>query len=126
MLVIKDLATAFFNMGTFNITLTGGEPLLRDDIFEIIEEFRNKGLRVKLYSNASLLDRDKCIRLKELGISQFSTTIFSLNPQINDCITCKNDSLNFILPNIALLEELCVPVQIKMPILKMNYDCWSW
>ena len=37
LLVIKDLATAFFNMGTFNITLTGGEPLLRDDIFEIIE-----------------------------------------------------------------------------------------
>ena len=125
LLVIKDLATAFFNMGTFNITLTGGEPLLRDDIFEIIEEFRNKGLRVKLYSNASLLDRDKCIRLKELGISQFSTTIFSLNPQINDCITCKNDSLNFILTNIALLEELCVTVQIKMPILKMNYESYE-
>lgn len=122
---IKELANDFFEMGVFNVTLTGGEIFLRDDIFEIIEVFRSKGLKVNLYSNGSILDRGKCRYLQELGINQFSTTIFSLEPEINDYITRHNNSLDTILHNLSLLEEYNIPILVKMPVMKMNYGSYA-
>lgn len=122
---IEELSNAFFEMGAFNITLTGGEIFLRDDIFEIIKAFRKVGLKVSLYSNGSILDREKCGKLRDLGIHQFSTTIFSLEPEINDAITCRKNSLRTILLNLSLLEEYGIPIQVKMPIMKMNYKSYA-
>lgn len=48
---IQELAESFFEMGVFNVTLTGGEIFLREDILEIVEAFRCKGIKVNLYSN---------------------------------------------------------------------------
>ena len=122
---IKELAESFFEMGVFDVTLTGGEIFLRDDILEIVEAFRSRGLRVQLFSNGSLLNREVCEKLKSLGIYQFSTTIFSLDAEINDYITCHRNSLATILSNISLLQEYEIPIEIKMPIMKSNYSSYA-
>ena len=121
---MQELAESFFEMGVFNVTLTGGEIFLREDILEIVEAFRSKGLKVSLYSNGSILDREKCERLSQLGISIFSTTIFSLDEEINDYITQRKNSLRTILKNILLLDEYNIPIEIKMPIMKQNYKSY--
>lgn len=51
---------------TKEIKLVGGEPLVRDDIFELIRFWDNEGRRVILQTNLTLMDEKKIINLKEL------------------------------------------------------------
>jgi len=60
------------------IQLSGGEPLLREDICEVaraIKNHPNKLPYIILVSNASLLTRDKYIKLKEAGINRISVSL---------------------------------------------------
>lgn len=51
---------------SFNVT--GGEPLLRRDLFDILETMGRKGFDLYLLSNGILIDREKAERLSQLGI----------------------------------------------------------
>lgn len=51
---------------SFNVT--GGEPFLRRDLFEILETMGRKGFDLYLLSNGILIDREKAERLSQLGV----------------------------------------------------------
>jgi radical SAM protein with 4Fe4S-binding SPASM domain len=51
---------------SFNIT--GGEPFLRKDLFEILSEIRGRGYDVFVLTNGTLIDESRARSLKELGI----------------------------------------------------------
>ncbi|MEM3659092.1 MAG: radical SAM protein [Thermoproteota archaeon] len=59
-------------MGVRNLHLTGGEPLLRKDVFEILDAAEN-GISVSLFTNLSGITRDKARRLSSLGIHVFTS-----------------------------------------------------
>ena len=118
--VVKKLLNDLRNMGTFSVLFTGGEVFLRDDIFDIIAYARSLHMRVTILSNASLLNESKIEKLSNLCITEFSTTIFSLIPDINDSITGKDESLKPILENLELLRRAQIKVRVKMPIMKKN------
>ena len=48
------------------IHFTGGDPLLREDIFDLIYEAKKRGIRVGILGNSFLLNEDTVKRLKEL------------------------------------------------------------
>ncbi|MFZ1947187.1 MAG: radical SAM protein [bacterium] len=61
---LRILAKAIDETGCGEITLSGGEPLLRDDIFEIVRFIKKRGVKVALVTNGTLLTDqrvDKCI-----------------------------------------------------------------
>lgn len=60
---IKRLIDEMVNIGTSGIGFTGGEPLLRDDIFELITYVKQQGIPVTLNTNGILLNNDQ-IRTK--------------------------------------------------------------
>jgi MoaA/NifB/PqqE/SkfB family radical SAM enzyme len=59
------------------VQLSGGEPLLRDDIVDIAHEIKepNGSPYLILVTNGSLLDRDKYLRLCDAGVDQFSISL---------------------------------------------------
>lgn len=58
---------------SFNIT--GGEPFLRSDLFEILRELRDKGFAVFLLTNGALVSRERAKMLAELGVSGVQVSI---------------------------------------------------
>jgi radical SAM protein with 4Fe4S-binding SPASM domain len=112
------------NLGTLNITLTGGEVFLRDDILSIIEYARQLGFRIFILSNGSLVNEETAKKLSDLYISEFSTTIFSMNKNINDKITGKKGSLNKIMLGLKELKKNNVRVFVKCPITNINVDTY--
>ena len=52
--LIDEMAAA----GTYRVGLYGGEPLLRDDIFTIVQHAKKKGLMVHLYTNGLLVKQN--------------------------------------------------------------------
>ncbi|WP_029952117.1 radical SAM/SPASM domain-containing protein [Hippea sp. KM1] len=47
------------------VVLTGGEPLLREDVFDIADFIHSKGMRVGLATNGTLIDEDMALRIKK-------------------------------------------------------------
>src|SRR5271170_4362712 len=50
-------------LGVMQLHLSGGEPVLRDDLFELIEHARARDLYTNLITGGTLLDEDKLRRL---------------------------------------------------------------
>ena len=78
--VIDDIA-AFSNPV---IVLTGGEPLLRDDIFDIAEYGSKKGLRMCLATNGTLINEALCEKIKSSGIKMVSLSLDGATAEIHD------------------------------------------
>lgn len=93
-----------------NVSLTGREIFLREDLFDIIEYARNLYMRIFLLSNATLLNEQIVARLADLSIANFSTSIYSLDENVHDNITGKKGSLKSTLKNIQLLKEYNIEV----------------
>lgn len=57
--------------------ISGGEPLLRKDIYDIVSELKNRGglPYIVFVSNAHLLTEEKYLKLKELGVDEFSISL---------------------------------------------------
>lgn len=63
--VVEDLA----QYGVPGVLLSGGEPLVHPRFFEIATHAREKGMRVTLSTNGTMIDRDVAKRLKELNFA---------------------------------------------------------
>lgn len=63
--VIQDLA----DFGVPVILFSGGEPLVRKDIFELAELAVSKGMRTVISTNGTLIDRSTARKLKSIGLS---------------------------------------------------------
>ncbi len=58
-----------------SFTLTGGEPFLRPDLWEILEEVRGRGHDAWLLSNGTLVDPPTAARLASLGVRGVQVSI---------------------------------------------------
>ncbi len=76
---IENLADSIEAAHPISVTLTGGEPLLRGDICEIVSLFRKRGILVGIATNGILLDRAAAESLKEAGVSWFEVSVTSIS-----------------------------------------------
>jgi len=53
----RHLAGVFHDLGVYQVSIAGGEPLLREDIFGIIDGFARQGMSVNLCTNGTLLEK---------------------------------------------------------------------
>jgi radical SAM protein with 4Fe4S-binding SPASM domain len=72
--MFDDFATS----GVFDVAVSGGEPLTRRDIFEVIEYAIGLGIRVGLGSNGSTVTPHVARRLKEIGLDRLQISIDGL------------------------------------------------
>jgi MoaA/NifB/PqqE/SkfB family radical SAM enzyme len=71
--VVGDILRQAHKLGLIHVNVTGGEPMIRKDIFELIDVIP-KDVVVSIVTNSTLIDEEKIRRLKEVGVStiQFS------------------------------------------------------
>jgi radical SAM protein with 4Fe4S-binding SPASM domain len=56
------------DLGVDSVTLTGGEPFVRDDVWQIIELILEHGVRLSIITNATLIDKESAKRLAKLPV----------------------------------------------------------
>jgi AdoMet-dependent heme synthase len=66
------------------LILSGGEPLLRKDIFELIRYGTERGLKMAMGSNGMLIDDAVARKLKDAGITTVSISLDSSTPELHD------------------------------------------
>jgi AdoMet-dependent heme synthase len=66
------------------IVLSGGEPLLREDVFEIARYGTDRGLRMCLATNGTLVTDDICNKIKDSGIRMVSLSLDGSEEAVHD------------------------------------------
>ena len=102
---IKRLAKVFSKLGVQKIRLTGGEPTVRKDFFEIIKILKDVGIKkVTITTNGYHLDK-KAQMLVDSGLNGINISIDSLDRKTFKSIT-GHDRLPEILKGIQILQDL--------------------
>jgi radical SAM protein with 4Fe4S-binding SPASM domain len=66
------------------LILTGGEPLLRSDLYKIVREATERGFMVVVGSNGTALTESNVAKLKAAGVQGMSLSLHSLDPDTHD------------------------------------------
>ena len=66
------------------IVLSGGEPLMRKDVFEIAQYGTDKGLRMCLATNGTLVNDEVCRKIKDSGIRIVSLSLDGSEERVHD------------------------------------------
>lgn len=82
--VVRQVATDF-DPRRIMVAVTGGEPLMKEGVFEIFAELRRLGFPYGMVSNACLLDAAAAARLVEVGIGSISLSM-DAPPPLNDAL----------------------------------------
>src|SRR5712692_1134485 len=101
---IKGILDQLAAAGVFFLVVSGGEPLLRKDCFEILQHARALSFNVKLKTNALLIGEREVIWIRDLGIEQIQISVYSHRPEVHDSITKVRGSLKRTLAAIRRLK----------------------
>ena len=102
------------------LILTGGEPLLRPDIYDIAEYGTNKGLRVVLATNGTLVTPEVARRLKDAGIKRISISIDGSDATTHDDFRRELGSFDSSLKAIQYIKNAGIGYQINSTVTKRN------
>lgn len=117
---IKDLLDQMAEAGVLLLTLSGGEPLIRKDCFEILEYARTLLFSVKLKTNAILIRKKEAQRLRALGVEQIQISVYSHRPEVHDGITKVRGSLERTLAAVRFLKSEGLKVTIANVLMRQN------
>jgi len=78
------LAKAIDESGCRALSLSGGEPLARKDVFEIISFAKKRGVRVSLVTNGTLLTGEAIDRCMESGVDLFQISLLSEQRELHN------------------------------------------
>ncbi|MCU0578196.1 MAG: radical SAM protein [Desulfobacterota bacterium] len=101
-----------------SFSITGGEPLLRPDLFPILEEIRAGGYELHILTNGTLLDAATADRLASIGVSGVQVS-FEGPEAVHDRIRGRG-SFSRALHGIDLLRQAGLPGTANATVSRLN------
>ncbi len=114
--LIDEIARAGFNIMIFS----GGEPMTRPDIYELIAHARSRGLRPVLGSNGTLIDDEAARRLKEAGLMAAGISLDSLDPAKHDKLRAKEGAWQEAVRGMEACKRAGLAFQIHTTVMDWN------
>lgn len=102
------------------IILTGGEPLLRKDIFQIARYGSEKGLRLVMAVNGTLIDDTVARKMQDSGIQRISVSIDGATAESHDRFRQVPGAFEGALRGIKLAKKVGLEFQINTTITRQN------
>ena len=117
----KALIDQIADMKVPVFVLTGGDPIKRPDLFELIAHARSRGVRVSLTPSATpLLTREIVVRLKEAGLARLAVSMDGASSETHDAFRGMSGSFARTLDAIRWANEIGLPVQINTTFSRKN------
>ena len=110
--------------GASLVSLSGGEPMLRPDVYEIVGFLNARGVTVNLITNGSRLDDAAIARLAPEKISVFELPLLSVERAIHDKMSGKPgafDRATAAMAELKLRKQRVVGVFVAT---KLNLPTW--
>ena len=102
------------------LVFSGGEPLCRDDLFELISRAGELGIIPALATNGTMINPAAAERIRDSGIKRVSVSLDGATADVHDRLRQLPGSFEKALEGIGHLREQKVPFQINMTLTKHN------
>lgn len=116
-LIIRDLASC----GILSINFNGGEPLMRDDFFEIVKVADECGLDIHMNTNANLINEANIKNIAKY-FPAVCTTILAPDAYTHDKLSGRKGAFQAAKRGIQLLQENSVYVAVNIMLSRLNID----
>ena len=114
--IIDQIAAA----GNPILVLSGGEPLYRSDIFQLARYATNRGLRVALATNGTLVTREVARMIVDAGVRRVSISLDGADALTHDTFRGIPGAFDAAVQGLRNLKALGMSVQINMTIARHN------
>ncbi|MHC1635217.1 MAG: radical SAM protein [Candidatus Methanospirareceae archaeon] len=123
-MLIDQIVELFSDKGSSGtiLILSGGEPLLRKDIFDIAAYGTEKGLIVAMGTNGTLIDKEVATKLRESGVRKVAISIDSCIPEKHDSFRGVKGAWRRAIEGIRACISSDVDVQVNTTVTQQNYD----
>ncbi len=116
--MIDGIKRAGFKVMIFS----GGEPLMRPDIFELVSYAAKQGLRPVFGTNGTLLTEDTVEKLKAAGATAMGISLDSLDPQKHNLFRGGEEAYQQTLRGMENCRKAGLPFQIHVTVMDWNKD----
>jgi radical SAM protein len=117
----KALIDQIAAMGVPIFVFTGGDPLKRKDVFELIRYAADKGVQVALTPSATpLLTREAIFKFKEAGLVRLGISLDGSTPEIHDAFRGLPGAYARTIQAIEWANEASIPIQVHTTISRHN------
>jgi radical SAM protein with 4Fe4S-binding SPASM domain len=116
----KILFKIFHEAQIPSVSFTGGEPLLRSDITELIAYASEIGMWTNLITNGTLLTTKVVKKLKDAGLSSAQVSLEGPNAQIHDSLTGCQGAFDRTVGGIIHLHDAGIPVHTNTTVSQQN------
>jgi AdoMet-dependent heme synthase len=104
------------------LILTGGEPMLRTDIYDIARYATDRSIRVVMSPCGRLINKESSALIKKSGIQRISISLDGSNAKTHDAFRGVPGAFNAALNGIKHLREAGIEFQINTTVTKLNRD----
>ncbi|WP_226037668.1 TIGR04053 family radical SAM/SPASM domain-containing protein [Aquibacillus saliphilus] len=119
----KKLIDEIYEMNNPMLVFTGGDPLMRPDVFDIAEYAVNKGVRVSMTPSATPnVTKEAMDKAKKVGLSRWAFSLDGHCAKVHDHFRGTSGSFDLTINAIKHLHELEMPLQINTVISRYNVD----
>jgi AdoMet-dependent heme synthase len=102
------------------LVFSGGEPLCRQDLFELIEQARSLGITTALATNGTLIDAAIAEQRHHSGVARVSVSLDGATADVHDRLRQLKGSFERAIEGIGYLRDAKVPFQINMTLTRHN------
>jgi len=119
----KKLLDQIAEMDNPLLVFTGGDPLMREDIYELAKYAISIGLSVSMTPSATpRVTKHAIEQAKEVGLSRWAFSLDGSTAEIHDRFRGTSGSFDLTMKAIQYLRELEIPLQINTTVSRYNLD----
>jgi heme b synthase len=104
------------------LVFSGGEPLLREDIYELASYAHRLGLKPAIATNATLITEDIAYKLKENNVKLVAVSLYGASAQAHDDFCGLPGAFQRSLLGIENVSKASLQLQINTTVTKKNLD----
>ena len=121
---LSEIASLFGQLreeGVLELGITGGEPLIRQDFFQILALAHKERFLISLLTSGVLIGPAEIARLKDTGVKHVEISLLGATAVTNDMIMGHAGAFDKIVRATRLLVKAKIPVTLKTTVLQLNY-----
>lgn len=104
------------------LVFSGGEPLCREDLFELIGNAKLLGIIPALATNGTLINAKVAEQIRDCGVVRVSVSLDGATAEVHDKLRQLKGAFNRAIEGIGYLREKKVPFQINITLTKHNAE----
>ncbi len=116
-----ELARQAKEMGTLNISLTGGEPFTRPDFWHIYSQLNKMGFLISILSNGYLIDETVIEKFREYGMPyMIKLSVYGSSDETYLKICGVPDGFTKFKKAVSLIKEAAIPLAVTATLVRDN------